>query len=233
MLATFVDAQKTPYTFEAAMEALKWAMNDPAIPVLALGAAKCALETARWETIWNHNWGNVKAAADYEGMFTCIVLNERLLNKTTGKMEYVWFAPEGRLTASPKLGGKLVGKPLPVPPGHAQTRMRAFANRFDGADQYVRFVAEKYPTSWRALLTGDPYAYVHALKAGGYFTAEEGPYATGVASLQREFTRRLNGFAPDPKVEDSLDWDALRALVAHSQFDLTRPDLDDEDPPVV
>lgn len=196
MIATYMPPVKTPFTFDEAADAMRWAMQSAAgddvnNDVLALALAKSALETGRWKSIWNNNWGNVKAGPDYEGWYTCIVLNEVLMRH--GKPSLVWFAPEGELTASPAKGGKLTGKIYPVPDGHPQTRMRHYANRFDGADQYVRFVASgRYKHAWAALLQGDAREYVRRLKAAKYFTADETRYHAGVASLQREFVRKLN-----------------------------------------
>lgn len=223
MEAVYTEPIKTPMAFEKAHECLKWALNNyignnPEDEVLALALAKTALETGRWTSIWNSNWGNVKASDTYVGMYTCIVLNEVLMRN--GKPTVVWFAPEGELSASPAKGGKLIAPPLPVPPGHVQTRMRAFANNYDGADQYVDFVAQKsrYRKAWAALLTGNAVAYVHQLRVAGYFTAPESEYLSGVAALQNEFLRKIRGMPEEPPVD--MDWEKLTKDVyaQHVQF---------------
>lgn len=225
MLATYVEPIKTPISFDKAAECLGWALRNqlgatPTTEVLALALAKCALETGRWKAIWNSNWGNVKAGADYDGWFTCITLNEVLKNKQTGKPEVIWFAPEGELTAAPYKGGKLKApKPLPVPDGHPQTRMRAYANAYDGADQYVEFVANgRYQTAWRLLLKGDAHGYVYALKAAKYFTADPAKYYAGVKSMQDEFVQKLKGLVPSDGAEADVEWAALQTLVPQLQF---------------
>lgn len=217
MKAAYVAPKRTPLTFDAAAKTMKWALkcvlgHDPNDETLALALAKTALETGRWTQIWNDNWGNVKAGNDYAGMFTCITLNEVLKGKV------VWFAPEGELTTAPSRGGKLVGSPIAVPDGHPQTRMRAFANEFNGAECYVDFVATHYPEAWTRLLAGDATGYVHALKARGYFTADEATYARGVVSLQREMLTRLHGLPKPPPVD--LEWEKLVESVPGVQFDL-------------
>lgn len=223
MIATYVEPTKTPITFEKAAECLSWALKNqigatPRPEVLALALAKCALETGRWKAIWNFNFGNVKSGADYEGMYTCIVLNEVLMRN--GKPTVVWFAPEGQLTAAPAKGGKLVApKPLPVPEGQPQTRMRAYANAYDGADQYVEFVANgRYQTAWRLLLKGDAHGYVYALKAAKYFTADPAKYYAGVKSMQDEFIQKLKGLVASDGAESEVDWVALRNIVPQLQF---------------
>ena len=218
MHATYVPPVRTPLTFGQAQSSLSYALkrslgHDPTDQVLALALAKTALETGRWTQLWIDNFGNIKCGPDYVGNFTAITLNEVL----NGKL--VWFAPEGQLTAAPSKGGVLVGTPLPVPDGHPQTRMRAYANEFDGAISYLDFVAGgRYAQAWQRLLAGDAAGYVHALKLAHYFTADEGPYTRGVVSMQSEFLARIRKEAPPPAVD--LEWQRLVETVAGCQFDL-------------
>lgn len=189
MRAVYVPDHLTPFTFEAAAEAMEAALADalkakPSREVLALALAKTALETGRWKKIHCFNWGNIKAGETYEGMYTCFPLNEVINGRV------VWFSPEGQHVGN--LSSALVGPPMAVPPGHPQTRMRAYANQFDGAYSYVDFVSGgRYASAWKLLLKGDAAGYVHALKVAGYFTADEATYAKGVISLQREFIGKL------------------------------------------
>jgi hypothetical protein len=188
MLAMFVGANKTPLTFEEAAAAMRKALTRrlggrPALPVLALALAKTAFETARWQSIWNHNWGNVKAGETYEGSYCCYACNEVLASGLK------WFIPEGELD---KKDGMVIGKVWLVPPGHPQTRFRAYAEADEGAARYVEFVSGgRYRDAWAALLLGDAAGYVHELKLKGYFTADETTYARGVIRLQDEFAHRL------------------------------------------
>jgi hypothetical protein len=214
MEAMYVEAKRTPISFELATDMMKWKLksilgSDPSIEVLALALAKTALETGRWTQIWNGNWGNVKCANTYKGMYCCIKLNEVL----NGKI--VWFAPEGQLTSK---NGVVTGTVCELPPGHPQTRMRAFANNWDGVDCYVDFVAGgRYKTAWAKLLQGDAVGYVHSLKMAGYFTAPEESYRNGVVSLQKEFISRLNKVAPE---KADIEWTRLQELVPRLQFDV-------------
>jgi hypothetical protein len=147
MIATYVPSVLTPLTFDEAAGALRAALRDklqanPTTEALALALA-----------IWNANYGNVKAGPNYVGMYTCITLNEVLGGKV------VWFAPEGQLAGG--RGTPIVGERHAVPPGHPQTRMRAYANRYDGAFAYVDFVAGgRYADAWQRLLVGDAAGYV-------------------------------------------------------------------------
>lgn len=188
MLATFVAPEKTPLSFEVAANAMRVALtellgDEPHSAVLALALAKTALETGRWQAMWNGNWGNVKCSDKYDGYFTCIELNEVIAHAV------VWYAPGGLLN---RKGGQVIGERHDVPPGHPQTRMRAFSSPEAGALDYCRFVSGgRYGAAWRRLLEGDAAGYVHELKRAGYFTADETPYTKGVVSLQREFLSKL------------------------------------------
>jgi len=203
MIATFTEDALTPFSFEEADEAMRSALpKGSSVAVRALALAKTALETGRWKKIHAHNWGNIKAGDSYAGMFTCFACGEELPEGSC------WFEPNGTVK---NLTKGTVYKPVAydVPPGHPQTRFRAYANRFDGAFEYVDFVQNgRYAQAWQALLAGDAAGYVHQLKLKGYFTAAEGPYTAGVVSLQKEFIGKLNGQSPEPA---HVDWDAVHA----------------------
>jgi hypothetical protein len=204
MLATFTPAVLTPLTFEEADAALTAALpKGSSIAVRALALAKTALETGRWKKIWCFNYGNVKAGDTYQGMFTSFACGEELAAGSC------WFEPDG---TTKNLTKGTVTKPVAydVPPGHPQTRFRAYANAFDGAFEYVDFVnSGRYAQAWLSLLAGDAAGYVHNLKLKGYFTAVEAPYLAGVASMQREFEARLSN-APTV-IAAVVDWDAIHA----------------------
>lgn len=223
MIATWVPARLTPLTFDEASTALAAALRDALggkpVPreTLALACAKSALETGRWRAIWNNNFGNIKAGEQYAGNYCTIELNEVLDGKV------VWFSPRGRLD---RKGGTVVAEPFNDPPGHPQTRMRAYANRFDGAISYVNFVAGgRYAAAFARLLAGDAAGYVHALKVAGYFTADEATYAKGVVSLQKEFIGKLAGQNPEPHEPEEHEWETIRAAIVGSSWQRTQDAL--------
>lgn len=203
MIATFTPDVLTPQTFEEAAEAMKAALPKGASDsVLALALGKTALETGRWKSTHCWNLGNVKAGDDYVGMFTAFACGEEL------KEGSCWFEPDGTIKNLTK-GTTTKPQSFDVPPGHPTTRFRAYANRFDGAFEYVDFVQTgRYAQAWLALLAGDAAGYVHQLKLKGYFTAAEAPYVAGVVSLQKEFVGRLRGELPEPA---SVDWGRVQA----------------------
>jgi hypothetical protein len=210
VIATYVYPKTTQLTFEEAAAAMRWALTErgfePSLDQLALALAKNALETGRWQKMYNCNFGNIKAGENYVGMYTCFRCNEVLHGKV------VWFDPLGELDANKAIVGPIYA----VPPGHPQTHFRAYANEWDGAQQYVEVLQLRFPSAWKGLLTGDPAKFVRALKASNYFTADEGPYLKGVASLFNEFRTKLQGL---PHEEVDVDADLLhRVELEHARW---------------
>lgn len=204
MLATWTHDKVTPLPFDRAAPAMRYALTNaigskPTDACLALALAKCALETGRWKSCHCWNWGNIKAGEKYEGMYCTFELNEVLDGKV------VWFSPRGRLD---KKGGAVIAEAWSDPPGHPQTRMRAHENEFAGADAYVRFMLEgsggRFRPAFERMKAGDAAGMVHLMKVAGYMTADEGPYASAVASIDREFLGKLAGQSPEPVTDDEL-----------------------------
>lgn len=211
MNAVYVPDELTQLTFDDVVSIFAWAIEPhDSDAALALVLAKTALETGRWQKMHNWNFGNAKAGSTYTGMYTAFPCNEVLGGRV------VWFAPEGELD---RKGGKVVGKRWDVPPAHPQTRFRAFASRYDGANEYVRLMRERFPHSYQWMLSGDAESFVLSLKRERYFTADEQEYLRAVASLQREFMQRLAGYNPEPVSLEDETLERLRMLVAVHQFD--------------
>lgn len=219
MIATFCPDRLTSLTFEEVAESMRAALAAEITgtvrdDVLALALAKSALECARWKSCHNFNFGNAKAGARYAGMYTAFACGENL---SDGEW---WFTPDGWETcrSGAKKGTKRQPKAYFGPPTdhwHPQTRFRAYASRYDGAYSYVALLVERFPSAYQALWSGDARAFVRALKAARYFTADEEPYARGVISIQSEFTRKLKGIPTD---DADLDWEDLKWRVAFAQF---------------
>lgn len=216
MTAVFVDAEKRPLAFDQAAGAMKAALSgqlghDPPDEVLALGLAKTALETGRWQSMWNDNWGNIKAGLAYVGMYTAFACNEVLGGKV------VWFSPRGRLD---KQGGTVVAEAFDAEPWHPQTRFRAYANEFDGCYSYVDLISTgRYKVAWAMLLSGNVTGFVHELKLAGYFTADEGLYLKGVQGLYNEMLARVKGLPHEEHVPPGdHDFDVILATIQGDQF---------------
>ncbi len=214
MLATFVDDELTPCSFEEAELVMRWALGEqlgspPSDEAVALALAKTGLETARFQAIHNDNWGNIKAGPKYVGMYTAFACNEVLAGQV------VWFSPRGRLD---KKNGKVVAEAYDFPPWHPQTRFRAYAGHYDGVSQYTDLIATgRYQAAWKRLLVGDVHGFVHELKAAGYFTADEALYEQGVRGLYNETLLRVKKL-PHEHVVIEPDYAAIFATVRGDQF---------------
>ncbi len=222
MLATYVKPLRTVYSRIEAVAAYWDACTDlgmhPSVSLVTVLVAHGALETGNFSACWNNNVGNVKLGS-WTGNFTCIVLNEVLKNSATGKHELVWFAPEGELTGDPRKGGKLkpayLEKPLSVPPGHPQTRMRAYPTLAKGVEDKIRFLLSPH---WNPVLkparVGDASTYGRLIRAHGYFTAYKGDpdpcqYEKDVISLCNTYRPLViqvaNGERPEPTKAGTVD----------------------------
>lgn len=67
---------------------------------------------------------------------------------------------------------------------------RAYRAPSEGARDYVRLLAERYPSALRAAREGNALNFVSALDQGGYFTGDTRAYLRAVLSLSVECRRR-------------------------------------------
>lgn len=208
MKATLVPDQLTPLDAKAVALAFRGAYETvcgktPSNACLALMVAQSALETGRWRSIHCNNFGNVKASQDYVGLYCQFRCNEVI----NGRVE--WFDPP-----------------------HPQTNFRAFASADAGAIDHLRFLSgrKRYAKAWEVLKDGMPLAFVEALKAAGYFTADAGPYARAVTSLWKEYCYLVehlgNGEPTEPSPphhdEEGLHREALAAVVKFDPLEAAR-----------
>jgi hypothetical protein len=77
--------------------------------------------------------------------------------------------------------------------GYGQTErrivdnFRAYRSAEEGATDYVQLLAKRFPDAVEGARQGDPAAFVHGLKARGYFTGHEGQYLTSVAGIASRY----------------------------------------------
>lgn len=143
--------------------------------------AMSAHETGEWVSCWNNNLGNVKAAPSWEGEYTCLTNVWEVLNGVTR-----WFSPRGETSGK---GGPLKGEEWAVPPGHPQTRFRAYRTLSEGAVGFVSKMVGMYRPSLEVLLNGgSPEAFVAALKRQRYFTGDLAKYQASVRRFYLKFS---------------------------------------------
>lgn len=146
----------------ALREGWKLVFGDyPSLDALAVLWAQSALETGRWQFIWNYNFGNVKRHDDHDWcMFKC---SEIINGKNT------WFEP-----------------PHPQTHFNAYTSSVDGAKEYI---EFVS-KRPRYQEAWARLMDGSPIKYCAALKKAGYFTADLIKYTNGVVKLTDEFKKK-------------------------------------------
>ncbi len=95
--------------------------------------------------------------------------------------------------------------------------------------------SQRYAEAWEQILRGDPAAFSKALKAHGYYTANEVQYTAAVVSLFREFLAVIRSYEP-PVIGPSTDDLHVLAVDAAYRFPahVDRPELEleaDTEPP--
>lgn len=187
MKGAYVPARRTPVTPSMLREALRAQLVARGVQAsehaLTGLVAMSAHETGRWASCWNYNLGNVKAGETWEGMYTCLDNVWEILGGVKR-----WFSPRGETVGK---GGPLKGAEHPFPPGHPQTRFRAYASLADGVDGWVNKMLTTYRRSTAVLLSGGSTdAFLASLKSHRYFTGDLVAYQKSVRSYYREFSAR-------------------------------------------
>jgi hypothetical protein len=184
VIGTYVPAKRTPVTPDALRDALRACLaargvtaDERALTVLV---AMSAHETGEWRSCWNYNLGNVKAGETWPGLYTCLTNVWEVLNGVTR-----WFSPRGETAGK---NGPLKGPEYATPPGHPQTRFRAYSNLVDGVDGFAAKMTGMYRKSLDVLLTGGTSdAFVASLKRQRYFTGDLVKYQASVRRFCDKF----------------------------------------------
>lgn len=216
----YVEPVKTQVTAADAVRAFRraardmWGTSKP--ETIAILTAQSALESGRWESMWNFNPSNIKHSHKRLGRYTCIRLNEVLMRN--GKRVVVWFDPVMGELYGRNGPAKNPNQPCELPPGHYQTRMRAFDTFAEGVSDKLDFLCwRRYAAAKEQAMAGDPSAYVHAVRAAGYFTANLKPYLRAVLSLYRTYLPIAKEQTADPEplapeTEDQLCLDMAQCM---------------------
>lgn len=164
MDAAYLACQNTPLSEKDATYFLKCAWKhiygtEPSVKSLAILWAQTALESGRYRSLRNYNYGNIKKKDD---------------------IEYY---------TSYECGEYLEGKYYKFFPYHPETFFAAWKDPLAGAIGYINFLSQRvrYRKAWIELQNGDPVKYCIGLKTGGYFTEPLESYTGKIVSLMREF----------------------------------------------
>lgn len=74
---------------------------------------------------------------------------------------------------------------------------RAYQTAEEGAHDYVKLLASRFPGALEAARQGDPQGTVHALKQAGYFTGDEVAYTRSVSRIAQELGPALDFATPE------------------------------------
>lgn len=199
----------------------------PTRRTLCVLLSQSALETRRWLSMWGNNLGNVKSTMRVEPFYfkDCTELlrpadaKAHLVAPVIGRdgkpsVRFVRKNKEGQVSAS---GVSLETWTLSFHAPHPACAFRWFETLDEGVEFYLTFLEKKYAPAWEHVIAGDPAAFVKALKARGYFTADLEEYMTAVVSIFTEFLR-LPFVLPSEESQaiarDDVDLAAIEASVA-------------------
>jgi hypothetical protein len=133
--------------------------SNPAKEQVSMILAQNALETGNRKAMWNNNVGNLT---------------------TDGKSKLDYFDD---LSTSEQ-----------VSPGSwkkMNLKYRSYPTLSDGVADYLNLLSKShnYANAWDKIVHPDPEAFSKALKAGGYYTANEAPYTKALTSLFSKYNK--------------------------------------------
>lgn len=209
MTATLIEDRVTPLTTEGLINALADGYSitmgsDPSPKCLSVLTAQACLETGNGKSLHCFNFGNVKAAADWDGCVCMYRCNEII----GGKVQ--WFDPP-----------------------HPQTRFRAFLTAAEGAAEYVAFLAtrERYRAAWSRAYAGDAEGFSRSLAKAGYYTANVESYTRGLVSIAaRSFPACVRILADEHHGLTDEDREHIDGLVALTLSDAAFRRVEETEP---
>lgn len=168
-----------------AAAALQLELSEPALAVLF---AQWALETGHGHACWNWNLGNVRARAGQP--YTLL----------GGAWECGRVVPVGATLIDPPAGAQCPAGQVAYLLPNATQKFAAFDSLDEGASTYLGFLLRPvYARAWEQVMRGDAVGFAHVLKQFGYYTADEGAYAHGLASISRDYFAAIAAMVPaDP-----------------------------------
>jgi hypothetical protein len=168
--------------------------------------AQWAIETGRGKFMWNYNIGNIKSVEGDQHDFTFLTTSE-VISIEAARKEHDARPLTTRIEWENQ--EKMIAS-IVVLPDHPWARFRAFISLEAGCVDYLRFLHNKFATSWVAVDAGDPGLFAHLLKVHGYYTGPEdngkgGGYGPQMKTLFREFSH----LDDDP---DTIDLETVRGV---------------------
>ena len=100
-------------------------------------------------------------------------------------------------------------------------RFRAYQTAEEGATDYVRLLASRFPEATEAARQGDPVAFVRGLKSRGYFTGDPAAYTRSVVALSG--IELPSGVPAVPPRLEAAPVAPMAVASAERSFDLSPP----------
>lgn len=98
---------------------------------------------------------------------------------------------------------------------------RAYESAADGATDYLRLLAKRFPDAMEAAQRGDAAGFVHSLKQAGYFTDSEASYTRSVCALTER--ARTHGYDAVGRTPQAGSTESLSAVASHEQVRAPNP----------
>lgn len=151
--------------------------------VILLG--QMALETGRFQSTMNYNFGGVKCSPKWGGCWQHFTTTEHFAEGEAAR--YIAEAPAG--TKVERIGVDDTGKIILRFSGrHPMNKFRAYETLDDAVASHVRFLlGPRYRTAVHLAMAGRPDDYAQALRSAGYYTGDAATYARNVRQLAREY----------------------------------------------
>jgi hypothetical protein len=89
---------------------------------------------------------------------------------------------------------------------------------------------KRFNKAWPAVLSGDPWAYGHALKLQGYYTADEAQYTAGVVKIFEKYKEQLKDLKINLPPPTEIARPTLLSATYSSASPLQTPDEEEESP---
>lgn len=110
-------------------------------------------------------------------------------------------------------------------------KYRAYPNLDAGVKDYLNFLSSgRYTKAWQHIVNPNPSSFSKALKAAGYYTADEAPYTKNLVSLfdrnskSNNYELAMSGKVKSPnpsKVNDTSDNDIFKKYIARMKDDMS------------
>ena len=223
----------TPLTLEQAIEAFaeghRRCMGEhPTAATLAAIVGHSALETGHWKSMHCWSFGNEKAGASWDGLFTNYQCDETFDAPTAEQARRL-----GPCVLTPRKDGRVH---VVLLKGHPWADFKAAASASDGALRQLVLLATvpRYTTAWHYCCIGDAYGFARGLCSAGYATTPDPEgYSRAtqsiakkilpacvdhVAGLAHSVTNEMREFVEALVFEtlrDTRDTDPCDALTAH------------------